>query len=151
MDDPATVFVDSRKCLDYAKAHVRGALCLPPDDVEQRFPSVEPLVPPESRVILYCYGPECDMAEKVGLFLAELGYKNMMIMSSGFPAWQKAKLPVDGRNEQDTATEDQEDIFMEEELADQAIAAHRFCRCLDPFKVAGDRSHSLNERLSHNA
>ncbi|MBI5250561.1 MAG: rhodanese-like domain-containing protein, partial [Desulfomonile tiedjei] len=66
LDDPATVFVDSRKCDDYANSHVKGAICLPPDDVEQRFPSVEPLMPPESRLILYCYGPECDMAERVG-------------------------------------------------------------------------------------
>jgi rhodanese-related sulfurtransferase len=103
LDDLATVFVDSRKCSDYAKSHVKGAVCLPPDDVEERFPSVEPLIPPESRVILYCYGPECDMAEKVGTFLAQMGYKNMMIMTSGFPAWEKAKFPIDGRTEKDTA------------------------------------------------
>jgi rhodanese-related sulfurtransferase len=102
-DDGSTVFVDSRKCSDYAKSHVKGAICLPPDDVEERFPAVEPLIPPESRVILYCYGPECDMAEKVGTFLAQMGYKNMMIMTSGFPAWEKAKFPIDGRTEKDTA------------------------------------------------
>ena len=107
-----------RKCSDYAKSHVRGAVCLPPDDVEQRFPSVEPLIPSESRVILYCYGPECDMAEKVGEFLAQMGYKNMLIMSSGFPAWVKAKYPVDGRSEKDTAIEDPQDIFMEDEIAE---------------------------------
>ena len=118
LDDPATVFVDSRKCSDYAKSHVRGAVCLPPDDVEQRFPSVEPLIPTESRVILYCYGPECDMAEKVGEFLAQMGYRNMLIMSSGFPAWLKAKFPVDGRSEKDTAIEDPQDIFMEDEIAE---------------------------------
>lgn len=151
LDHPATVFVDSRKCLDYAKAHVRGALCLPPDDVEQRFPTVEPLIPPESRVILYCYGPECDMAEKVGTFLAELGYKNLMIMRTGFPAWQKAKLPIDGRNETDTAIEDPVDLFMEEEIGDQVIASRRFCRCLDPFTLAGDYSNTYRNRLSCNA
>jgi rhodanese-related sulfurtransferase len=118
LSDPETVFIDSRKCMDYAKSHVKGAICLPPDDVEQRFPAVEPLIPSESRVILYCYGPECDMAEKVGEFLAQMGYKNMLIMSSGFPAWEKAKYPVDGRSEKDTAIEDPKDIFMEDEIAE---------------------------------
>jgi rhodanese-related sulfurtransferase len=118
LSDPETVFIDSRKCMDYAKSHVKGAICLPPDDVEQRFPAVESLIPSDSRVILYCYGPECDMAEKVGEFLAQMGYKNMLIMSSGFPAWEKAKYPVDGPSEKDTAVEDPHDIFMEDEIAE---------------------------------
>jgi rhodanese-related sulfurtransferase len=103
LGDGTTVFVDSRNCSDYAKSHVKGAICLPPDDVEARFPAIEPLMPAESRLILYCYGPECDMAERVGVFLVQMGYKDMMIMSSGFAAWEKAKLPVDGRPERDTA------------------------------------------------
>jgi rhodanese-related sulfurtransferase len=133
LDDPGTVFIDSRGCLDYAKTHVKGAICLPPEDMEHRFPSMELLIPSESRIILYCYGPECDMAEKVGAFLAQLGYRNLLIMSSGFPSWMKAKYPVDGRSEHDTATEDPEDSFMEEELGDHVIASHRLCKCLDPF------------------
>jgi rhodanese-related sulfurtransferase len=137
--DSSTVFVDSRECRDYAKSHVKGAICLPPDDVEQRFLSVEPLIPPESRVILYCYGPECDMAEKVGTFLAQQGYKNMMIMSSGFNAWEKAKFPVDGTSKGDAAIEDPEDFWRQDEIADIEIASRRLCRCLGLFKDASAR------------
>jgi len=133
LNDPGTVFIDSRGCPEYARSHVRGAICMPPDDMEDRFPSVEPLIPPDNRIILYCYGPQCDMAEKVGAFLAQLGYRNLLIMSSGFPAWLKAKYPVDGRTERDTATDDPDDLFIEEELADQVIAFHCICKCLDPF------------------
>jgi rhodanese-related sulfurtransferase len=147
LDDPETVFVDSRKCDDYAKSHVKGAICLPPDDVEQRFPSVEPLMPMDNRLILYCYGPECDMAERVGAFLAQLGYKNMMIMSSGFPAWEKAKFPVDGRSREDAAIEDPQDYWREDEIAesDTEIASRRFCRCVDHFKVTWDSSQRLTK------
>lgn len=137
LDDQGTVFVDSRGCPDYTKSHVKGAVCLPPDDVEQRFSAVEPLIPWESRVILYCYGPECDMAEKVGEFLARMGYRNLLIMSSGFPAWLKAKYPVDGKSEHDTATEDTEDMIMEEEFADRVIASHRVRRYRDMFIANG--------------
>jgi rhodanese-related sulfurtransferase len=151
LDDPGTVFVDSRKCLDYAKTHVRGAVCLPPDDVEQRFPAVEPLIPPDSRVILYCYGPECDMAERVGEFLAQMGYRNLLIMSSGFPAWVKAKYPVDGKGQKDTTIEDSEEILRVEEFGNQLVAAHRFCRCLLLFKVTWARSHTLAKRQAHDA
>jgi rhodanese-related sulfurtransferase len=38
-------------------------------------------MPEDSRLILYCYGPQCDMAEEVAKFLVQLGYKKMMIMS----------------------------------------------------------------------
>jgi len=147
-DDPDTVFVDTRGCLDYAKSHVSGAVCLPPEDVEQRFPAVEPLIPPGSRVILYCYGPECDMAERVGLFLAQLGYRNMMIMSSGFNEWEKAKFPVDGTSKGDTAIEDPEDFWRQDEIAETEIASRRFCRCRDPLKVACGRSAFRGEIAS---
>jgi len=75
------------------------------------------------------------MAEKVGEFLARMGYRNLLIMSSGFPAWLKAKYPVDGKSEQDTAIEDPENILMEEEFGDQVIASHRFRRCLGMFSA----------------
>ena len=136
LDDPRTVFVDSRGRREYAKSHVRGAICLPSEEVEERFPSVEFLIPPESRVILYCHGPECDMAERVGLFLAQLGYKNMMIMSSGFSAWEKAKFPVQRRSKEDAEIEDPEDFWRQDEIADVEITSRRLCRCLGLVKIA---------------
>lgn len=89
-----TIFVDTREDDAYAKGHVKGALLFPADNMEENFPSVQPLLSEESSLILYCYGPECEMAEKVGLFLAQLGYKRMMIMTAGFPEWKKAGYPV---------------------------------------------------------
>ncbi len=93
-----TVFVDTRKKEDYDEAHVKGAVFLTPEEKEDLFPIVQPFLPEEARLILYCYGPECDMAEQVADFLAQLGYKNMMIMSAGFRAWEKAGHPVEGKN-----------------------------------------------------
>jgi rhodanese-related sulfurtransferase len=117
LDNPETVFVDSRNFKDYARSHVKGAVCLPPDDVEQRFPTVEPMIPIENRVILYCHGPECDMAEKVAVFLSQMGYGKLMIMNSGFPAWEKAKYPVEGATENGAAYEDYNDDGIFEEKA----------------------------------
>jgi len=95
LDNPDTTFVDTRKEEDYRERHVRGAVFLSPDNVEEKFPEVQVLIPEENRLILYCYGPECDMAERVALFLAQLGYKKMMIMTVGFRGWEKAGLPVE--------------------------------------------------------
>ncbi len=97
LDDPDTVFVDDRREEDYRERHVRSAVFLPEENVEERFATVQGLMPEDSRIILYCYGPECDMAEKVAQFLAQKGYKNMMIMTAGFRAWEKAGYPVEGQ------------------------------------------------------
>jgi rhodanese-related sulfurtransferase len=97
LDDPETVFVDSRKEEDYRERHVKSAVFLPEENVEERLITVQGLMPEDSRIILYCYGPECDMAEKVAGFLAQNGYKNMMIMTAGFRAWEKAGYPMEGK------------------------------------------------------
>jgi rhodanese-related sulfurtransferase len=95
LNRPGTTFLDTRNEEDYREKHVKGALFLSPDNIEEHFPEIQPLLPEENRLILYCYGPECDMAEKVALFLAQLGYKNMMIMTAGLKGWEKAGLPVE--------------------------------------------------------
>lgn len=95
-EEDGTVFIDSRHKDDYDKQHVKGALFLTPDTKEEQFVAVQPLMPEDARLILYCYGPQCDMAEEVAKFLVQLGYKHMMIMSAGFKAWQQAKYPTEG-------------------------------------------------------
>lgn len=95
MESADTMFVDSRNQEDYAKSHVKGSVFLSPDDVQERFISAEPLLPKDSRIVLYCYGPECDMAERVAGFLVQMGYRNLAIMSAGFTAWTTAGYPVE--------------------------------------------------------
>lgn len=103
--DPNTVFIDARLEKDYTRSHVKGAVFLEPGTKEDRFPIVQPLIPQESRLILYCYGPECPMAEEVAAFLAQLGYKNMMIMAAGFKAWEKQGYPVEKEVQQSQSAE----------------------------------------------
>lgn len=94
LHDAESVFVDTRKEADYRKAHVKGSVFMSHRGMEEGFLSVRHLLPDEARLILYCYGPGCHMAERVAEFLAHCGYKKMMIMSAGFHAWKKAGYPV---------------------------------------------------------
>ncbi len=98
LEDPMTVFVDTRNENDFNQSHVKGAVYLNPHEKESLFPLAQPLMPENARLILYCYGPECEMAEQVAAFLADLGYRKMLIMSAGFRAWEKAGYPVEARN-----------------------------------------------------
>ncbi len=95
-DSPDTTFVDTRKREDYMEGHIKGAVFLTPENMEELFPEAEPLMPPENKLVLYCYGPECDMAEQVAAFISKLGYTNLAIMSSGMRAWERAGYPIQG-------------------------------------------------------
>ena len=95
-NDGSTVFLDTRREDDYRDQHIKGAFLLSPDDVQEQFLAVQPLLPEDNRIIMYCYGPECDMAERVAEFLAPLGYRNLMIMTAGLRAWEQAGHPIEG-------------------------------------------------------
>jgi rhodanese-related sulfurtransferase len=91
-----TLFVDAREEEDFGDSHIKGAISLPSPQVEERLPAIEPLLPKESRIVLYCSGPDCNMAQEVALVLAQLGYKRLYIMAAGLPAWKRAGFPVEG-------------------------------------------------------
>ena len=126
--DPSTTFIDSRKYADYVRSHVKGAIFLPPEDIERRFLPVEPMISPDGRMVLYCYGPECDMAERVAMFLVQRGYRRMMIMTAGFPKWEKAKYPVESRASSDSRENRLEDKRIENVSDDEVIFIKR-CFC----------------------
>lgn len=90
------IFLDTREHADFAESHVEGALSLPEPEKQERFVAVAPLLRQDAPIVLYCTGPECEMAEHVAVFLAQLGYSNLMIMSSGMPGWKEAGYPVAG-------------------------------------------------------
>lgn len=72
--EPATIFIDSRKYPDYARSHVEGAIHLFPDKMESKLQLLKGMLFQDSRIILNCYGPDCDLDEKVASFMALPGY-----------------------------------------------------------------------------
>ena len=95
LNEPGHVFVDTRHLEHFNEGHVQGAVFLPPNDVQDRFIEVQPFLQENDTLILYCYGPDCDMAEKTAVFLAQMGYDKFMIMATGFQAWKTAGNPVE--------------------------------------------------------
>ncbi len=89
------VFVDTRHPEHFREGHIPGAVFLPPDDLPERFEEVQPLLMDSDTLILYCYGPDCDMAEKTAEFLAQMGYSKFMIMTDGFSGWKSAGNPIE--------------------------------------------------------
>ena len=95
LKEPGHVFVDTRHLEHFNEGHVPGAVFLPPNDVQDRFIEAQPFLQENDTLILYCYGPDCDMAEKTAEFLAQMGYSKFMIMAAGFPAWKSAGNPIE--------------------------------------------------------
>jgi rhodanese-related sulfurtransferase len=89
------VFLDAREEEDFSQGRIPGAMCLPEPHMQERFPMIEPLLPEDSTIVLYCSGPECHMAEQVAGFLAQLGYQDMHIMTAGYIGWEQAGFPTE--------------------------------------------------------
>lgn len=91
-----TVFVDARPREEFDEGHVKDAVSLPAEAKEERYVEVQPLLLLDSKIIVYCSGPECRDAETVAKFLDQLGYEKLAVMGSGYFAWKKAGYPVEG-------------------------------------------------------
>lgn len=89
------VFIDARSADHYRRGHIKGALSLPAYEADSYLDSVVSKVSPEKTVVAYCSGEECDESHKVADILMQIGYRNIIIFSSGFQAWQRAGFPVE--------------------------------------------------------
>lgn len=93
--DEGAVFVDARSSAEFRQGHVWGAISLPAD------PSPETLTRLQQafRVVIYCSGPDCGQARRLGLLLRRLGLEQAVVMDAGFGAWQEAGLPTLGEGQ----------------------------------------------------
>jgi rhodanese-related sulfurtransferase len=90
------VFVDARSPAAYAASHVQGAVSLPPDAFQARFPELESRLRGPETVIAYCDGSLCPLAERVAALLRERGVDGVRVLENGWPRWQAENLPVEG-------------------------------------------------------
>jgi len=88
------VFIDARSADLYQQGHITGALSLPAYEADDYLDAVLSKVSPEKTLVTYCNGVECDESHMAADMLMQLGYKNIIIFASGFPAWREAGLPV---------------------------------------------------------
>ncbi len=83
-------FLDARSPADYAAGHIAGALNLPVEDFEDHFPQIAPMLTPETTIIAYCDGQECDLSRRLVAKLRDLGYHNVRHLVNGWTAWHTA-------------------------------------------------------------
>ncbi|GAA4305571.1 rhodanese-like domain-containing protein [Actinomadura luteofluorescens] len=88
---PGIVVVDTRSTESWAQGHVQGAVHLPTAEIAGRAAA---LVPEGAAVVVYCWGPGCNGAQKAALEFAKLG-RPVKEMLGGFEYWAREGYPVE--------------------------------------------------------
>ncbi|WP_210506042.1 rhodanese-like domain-containing protein [Naasia sp. SYSU D00057] len=89
--EPGFVLVDSRGHAAWAQGRLPGAAHVPTATIPQAAPE---LLAPGTPVVVYCWGPGCNGAQKAALAFAELGHP-VREMLGGFEYWAREGLPVE--------------------------------------------------------
>ena len=91
------VLVDARSRSAYEKAHLQGAVSLPLGDAEDGIAALQDQFSAATTLIIYCSGFGCPDSFDLGVLLLKAGYRDVLVYEGGFPEWQDAGRPVDGK------------------------------------------------------
>jgi rhodanese-related sulfurtransferase len=80
---------DVRPRTEFESGHIRGAVSVPPEEIEQRLAEL----PDGVEVVAYCRGPYCVFADDAVRALSAAG-RRAHRLEDGFPQWRQAGLPV---------------------------------------------------------
>ncbi len=82
--------IDARPEVEYAQGHIRSALSIPIEVLEQHLDQL----PPDREIVAYCRGPYCVLADETVELLRARGFRARRL-DEGFPEWRAAGLPVE--------------------------------------------------------
>lgn len=86
--------VDARTAVEFAEAHVPGAVAMPANSVLAALPK---LVKSKDRLIIfYCNGPNCTKSTKAAMAAMGIGYTNVIEYKEGLPGWGMAGQKTEG-------------------------------------------------------
>lgn len=87
VDDAATMVFDARVPEQYEAGHLPRALSLPVADVAHRIGTYVSQLTPETPILVYCGGADCDDALELALRLREYGFTDLTLYPGGFAEW----------------------------------------------------------------
>ena len=86
-------FLDARQPADFEAGHIGNALNLPVEEFGEYFPKVAAMFAPDSELVVYCDGPECELSHRLVSQLQQLGYTRIHILFNGWTVWREAGYP----------------------------------------------------------
>jgi rhodanese-related sulfurtransferase len=84
------VLIDVRPAIEYGHGHLRGALAIPVEQLEQRLADL----PRDKRIVAYCRGTYCLFADEAVALLKQRGF-DAVRLEGGWPEWLVEGRPVD--------------------------------------------------------
>jgi rhodanese-related sulfurtransferase len=87
--DARTVVFDARGRDLYEAGHLPGALLLPVEEAESRIGAYVHRVLPETPILVYCGGLDCDDALELAVKLRGFGFADVTLYPGGFAEWQE--------------------------------------------------------------
>jgi rhodanese-related sulfurtransferase len=87
-------FLDARQPADFEAGHIANALNLPVEAFDEHFLQLAPLLSPDSPIVAYCDGAECELSHRLAEQLRLQGYTNVHLLFNGWTLWREAGFPV---------------------------------------------------------
>lgn len=90
----SALFLDARAPADYQAGHIANAFSLPAEAFDEHFPAVASFLTPDSVLVCYCDGMECDLSHHLAELLQQRGFKNIHLLQNGWTVWHGAGHPT---------------------------------------------------------
>jgi rhodanese-related sulfurtransferase len=97
---PSTLFLDVRPLTDYEFGHIQGAIHLPEEEFEERFPELRPRLEQAKALIVYCKSVDCGKSLWTAMRLRQAGLSQTMIYPAGWNEWINNDKPVTRQRQQ---------------------------------------------------
>lgn len=88
--DENVVILDVRPRREFEAGHIRGARCVPFDELTDRLRDL----PDDGEIVAYCRGPYCVFADEAVAVMKSKGYRAMRL-TEGYPDWHSRGYPVE--------------------------------------------------------
>jgi rhodanese-related sulfurtransferase len=94
LDRGGARFIDARRREDYLAGHVAGALSVPLAERAGKLDRLRRELPRTRPLVVYCEGGACESAIELSAWLAANGWRDVRVLSDGYPVWEAAGFPV---------------------------------------------------------
>jgi len=94
-ENGGVLFIDARADGWFEVGHIKGAINLPAEEVEELFPKVMNGIALDTAIITYCDGETCNLSHDLALALMARGYSNVRVLVNGWTLWTENHLPVE--------------------------------------------------------
>ncbi|MFH1701485.1 MAG: rhodanese-like domain-containing protein [Candidatus Zixiibacteriota bacterium] len=88
------IFIDARDSEDFEFAHIRRAINIPFDYLDEHWEGVIAGMDKSAQYIIYCSGSECESSLFLGRYFRDEQFSHIRIFYGGWGEWEANDLPI---------------------------------------------------------